>query len=574
MISEFDTIRQPLDLCGEWLVYADKTAEGMLPEEINEAATYRTIRIPADIALCYPEKPYATGVFWFKKYFVLDEVYAARRLVLRFDAINYSAHVYLNGKYLGFNDHGFLPFELEITNAAKLNECNELIVRVDTRRKQGQLPSSFYWKNCGGIIRDVCIYSTKDSYINDAFVEAHANGSAVFHTDIVSDVPLTQRIAVKDAAGETLHERLASVCGGEYSVAAQTENIVPWSMDTPKLYCAEITLEDSGTILDKKTIMFGYRDIAAAEGKLYLNGQEVFLKGFNRHEDHPQCGGAACEEVVNTDFEMIKASGANFVRMCHYPHDQRELDLADKLGLALLVEIPLCAYMGDTFGIEGSENKPQNEMVYANSCECLKRMIRRDRNHPSVFIWSVSNENQEPDNFDVLDNHKGLLQLAKKLDPTRLATHVSTYSTDPNCYNYFVYDDVICFNAYPTLNYRVERRNENYDYSESQEMITQTVGKIKKLYPHKPIVVTEFGYRTGIPFDSVDDEEIQARAISAEFEAAYRCANGASVWLFADHLWPNDHRLLSDVSRFGLLNRDRSKKAAYDVYCKLLKQSR
>ena len=574
MIADLDEIRLPLDLNGEWFVRNDTTAEGMFPADISGTAGYRTVTIPSDLAGCFPEEPYATGVFWFKKHFLLGEAYASKRLVLRFDAVNYSAHVYLNGKYLGFNDQGFLPFEMELTDEVRFNEINELTVRVDTRRKQGQLPTSFYWKNCGGIIRDVCIYCTCSSYIDDAFVEAHADGTAVFHTSIVSDMPLTQRIVVKDASGETLHERLTSVCGGEYAVETQTENIVPWSMDVPSLYSAEITLEDSGTVLDKRTVVFGYRDITAADGKLYLNGQEVFLKGFNRHEDHPQCGGAACEEVVNADFEMIKASGANFVRMCHYPHDQRELDLADKLGLALLVEIPLCAYMGDTFGIEGSENKPQNEMVYANSCECLKRMIRRDRNHPSVLIWSVSNENREPDNFEVLDNHKGLLQLAKKLDPTRLATHVSTYSTDPNCYNYFVYDDVICFNAYPTLNYRVEQRNENYDYSESQEMITQTVEKIRKLYPHKPIVVTEFGYRTGIPFDSVDDEEIQARAISAEFEAACRCANGASIWLFADHLWPNDHRLLSDVSRFGLLNRDRSKKLSYEVFCNLLKQKR
>ena len=86
------------------------------------------------------------------------------------------------------------------------------------------------------------------------------------------------------------------------------------------------------------------------------------------------------------------------------------------------------------------------------------------------------------------------------------------------------------------------------------------------------MIITEFGYRTGIPFDSVDDEKIQAMAVSKEFEAACQCANGASVWIFADHLWPDDYRLVSDISHYGLLNRDRSKKPAFDAFCKLLKQ--
>lgn len=569
MVADFDKIRLPLDLNGEWFVREDN---GTFPADIYGTAGYRAVTVPSDIAGCFPETPYATGVFWFKKHFVPKDIYASKRLVLRFDAVNYSAYVYLNGKYLGCNDQGFLPFELEITKEVRLNEINELAVRVDTRRKQGQLPSSFYWKNCGGIIRDVCLYSTNNSYIDDAFIEAHANGSAVIHTCIVTQEALSQRITIKDSMEKLVLERTDPVRCGEYSFLTQCEGIEAWSMDNPNLYSAEISLENDGGIIDKMTVVFGYRDIEAVNGKLYLNGKDIFLKGFNRHEDHPKCGGAACEQVVKADLEMIKASGANFIRMCHYPHDQRELDLADRLGLALLVEIPLCAYMGDTFGVEGAEQPPQNEMVYANACECLQRMILRDRNHPSILIWSVSNENREPDNLDVQDNHKALIQLAKKLDSTRLATHVSTYSTDPNREKYFVHDDVICFNAYPSLNYRIEYRDEHYDFTASQRMITETVAELRSIYPHKPVIITEFGYRTGIPFDSVDDEVIQATAVTKEYEAACQCANGASVWLWADHLWPNDHRLLSDISRFGLLNRDRSKKLAFDAFCKLLKQ--
>ncbi|MBR4941224.1 MAG: hypothetical protein IKZ19_04400 [Clostridia bacterium] len=564
MITNFDDIRLPLDLNGEWTVRYEGPCSG--------SSEYRTVSIPSDVSVCFPEQPYISGVFRFRKKFIPGEEYSGRRVVLSFDAVNYSAHVYLNEKHLGYNDQGYLPFEFEITKAVRINEPNELTVLVDTRRKNGQLPTSFYWKNSGGIIRDVCIYSTKDDYISDAFVEAHADGTASVNTSIVSPAHLIQHITLKDPEGNTLFDCKDRVCSGSRSFSAQTEKVKTWSPDSPALYTAEITLENSDGIVDRKTVVYGYRDIDAKNGKLYLNGEEIFLKGFNRHEDHPACGGAASADVVCRDFETIKASGANFVRMCHYPHDQRELDLADRLGLALLVEIPLCAYMGDTFEIENSNEPPQNEEVYANACRCLERMITRDRSHPSVLIWSVSNENREPDNPNVTDNHKGLIQLAKKLDPSRLVTHVSTYSTDPNREKYFLYDDVICFNAYPSINNRIEKRCEDYDFEKSKEMIIETVAALRNTFPEKPVILTEFGYRTGIPFDSVTDEEMQTAAVTKEFEGALLSANGASVWLFADHLWPEDPRLPCKTSRYGLMTRDRIKKTAFDAFCKLLNQ--
>ena len=563
MEKSFNDIRPQLNLNGEWI----------LKEENTKTEKIRAVPVPSDISVCIPEDPYASGLFRFEKTFVPDGKFEKKRIVLRFEAVNYSANVWLNGKYLGHNDQGFLPFEFEITDAIKLCESNLLSVCVDTRRKQGQLPTSFYWKNSGGIIRSVCIYATEKDYIEDAFVSAGASGTARFTTKTVSSKQLTLRIAIKNSLGELIGENTSEIFGGESSVCIKSDSISPWSPESPSLYTAEITLRDDTKLIDTRALTFGYRDISAKNGKLFLNGKEIFLKGFNRHEDHPLCGGAENKEIIKKDLEMIKESGANFIRLCHYPHSSCELDLADELGLAVLDEIPLCAYMGDTFEIENSDQKPRNEEVFANAAESLERMIVRDRNHPSVLIWSVSNENREPDNPDVADNHKALLALAKKLDPTRLATHVSTYSTDPDRGSYFVHDDVICFNAYPTVNNRIDKRNGSMDFSPSYTMITTTVAALRELFPDKPIILTEFGYRTHIPFDGIESEHIQALAVSEEFRAASQCANGASVWLFADHLWPIDHRLPSNISRYGLLDRNRNKKEAYDVFCELLKNS-
>ncbi len=571
MLKNYDKIRKPFDLNGDWLLIEDNAENGMYFQKVGDLDLWRKITVPSDIATCYPERPYNTGVFWYRKTFTLDDAYASRRIVLHFDAVNCLSHIYLNGKYVGVNEQGFLPFDVDITEAVKFNKENELLVRVDMRRKQGQIPTSFYWKNYGGILRDVCIYSTDFSYIDKAHVEAHSDGRAIFNTKIVSDKNLIQKIIIKDADEKIIFET-ENKAEAELKVETKAKNISLWSVDTPTLYTAEISLLKNGEIIDKKAIRFGYRDIGITDGKICLNGKEIFLKGFNRHEDHPKSGGAACEEVVKADFKMIKESGANFIRMCHYPHDERELDEADELGLLLLVEIPLCAYMTDCFGIENPEDPRHNDVVYRNARENLIRMINRDRNHPSVIIWSVSNENNEPESTVVLDNHKALIQLAHKLDPTRPATHVSMHSRHPKRDTFFIYDDVICVNTYATLLGRKTRRDENYDFKKSRQMLHETISGLKTSYPGKPVIISEFGYCTGVAFDSVDDEKIQAEAVKTEFLAIKEFGEGASVWLFADHKWPDDPKLPGTLSTYGLLNRDRTKKEAYDVFCELLKQ--
>jgi len=464
-----------------------------------------------------------------------------------------------------------LPFDMDISDAVVFGEENELLVRVDMRRKQGELPTSFYWKNYGGILRDVCIYATANSYIDKAYVEAHFDGTAIFDTKIVlNGENLTQKIVIKDADENVIFET-ENKAEAENKIETKAE-IINWSVENPVLYTAEISLYKNGEIIDKKTVTFGYRDIEIIDGKICLNKKEIFLKGFNRHEDHIKSGGAACEEVVKSDFKMIKETGANFIRMCHYPHDERELDEADRLGLLLLVEIPLCAYMTDCFGIENPEDPRHNEVVYRNAREVLTRMIERDRNHPSVIIWSVSNENNEPGYDEVLDNHKALIELAHKLDNTRLATHVSMFSRNGKKDTFFIYDDVICVNTYVSLLGRKTKRNANYDFKKSHQMLKETIIGLKTAYPGKPVVISEFGYNTGIAFDSTEDEKIQAEAVKTEYLAIKEFAEGASVWLFADHQWVDAKQIPGTLSTYGLLNRDRSKKEAFDVYAQLLKQ--
>ncbi|MBR6557337.1 MAG: hypothetical protein IKT60_07910 [Clostridia bacterium] len=569
MLTKFDDIRGPVDLGGVWRLIEDPTEIMVCPA--FDATNGRVVTLPADLAHCIPERPYAEGVFWFCRRISIPGAYSGKRIVLRFDAVNYDASVFVGGAFVGRSEQGFLPFEFDITDFVRPGCETELCVRVDVRRVPGQLPTSFFWKNCGGILRDVTLYATSHTYIRDAYVIADHLGNASLTAEIgnAGDAN-TIALRILDAVETELVRK--TITAAEIAECEITlNNISPWSPDAPHLYRAEFTLMKDNKVIDRVIRTFGFRSIEAKDGKILLNGSEIFLRGYNRHEDHPATGGAASDTAVSADFANIKASGANFIRMCHYPHDVRELDEADRLGLCLLVEIPLCGYGGSRLGIYKAEAPIYNEAVYCAARECLVRMIRRDRSHPSVILWSVSNENEEPEE-NVIRNQDALIRIAKQMDPSRLVTHVSNHARHKERKNFFREDDVICFNTYRTIFGRIYNKNKDFDPVEAGDAIAETVAGLRNDFPKKPVIVTEFGYRTCDSFDGPDDEDVQAAAAAAEYEGARRSANGASIWLYADHLWPKDNGLAGDVSEYGLLRRDRSEKKAFSVYSQLLKK--
>ncbi|MBR3691919.1 MAG: hypothetical protein IKL89_04400 [Clostridia bacterium] len=572
MLMEFDSIRSAQDLGGAWEMREDPTGSSVWFTDAQPEVGWRKVSLPADIAHCIPERPHAAGVYWFRRRIRIPGTYCGRRVFLRFDAVNYDCSVFIGESHICKNEEGFLPFEAEITDFVRPGCEETLSLRVDTRRTPGQLPTSFFWKNCGGIIRDITLYATGDAFLSDAYVTGDHLGNTSLRAERCGDCEgLTLEVKITDSDGHVLSCDAADCDGNSYSAQHTLANISPWSPDTPTLYRAEFTLLRDGTPLDRVSRTFGFRTVEAKDGKILLNGKEIFLKGFNRHEDHPTSGGAANVRVVTEDFKKIKESGANFIRMCHYPRDVRELQTADRLGLCLLVEIPLCGYPATRIGMTEPDAKCPNEAVYFHARTCLERMIRRDRSHPSVIIWSVSNENEEPEEC-VIRNQDALIRIAKSMDPTRLATHVSNHSRHKERKSFFREDDVICFNTYRTIFGRIYNKNADFDPAEAGEAIAETVRGLRADFPDKPVIVTEYGYRTCDSFDGPEDEKIQAAAVAAEYAGARKTANGASVWLYADHLWPKDNGIADDVSEYGLLRRDRSEKEAFRVYAELMKK--
>lgn len=567
--------REHVDLCGPWRFQPTPLGNGERAEcfqphydaaRWSEAAVPNSFDAIASILDCYE------GEGWFRRTFNVPRNWEGKRVVLRFEGVNYHAKVWVNGQEAGEHQDGFLRFEFPIQDLIDFGGENVVAVRADNIRRDGEVPGVHRgWRTFGGILREVELIATDPlhlAHIRIIAEPAAQGGSLQVYADIrneraeTTDVELLVEITADD--GETLASFMSAPFpvepGGEVeqSLVGHVPGAEPWSPDAPNLYTAKFELRTNGQTVDEQTIRIGFRKVEAKDGKLLLNGEPIYLTGYNRHEDSPQRNMATDLETARQDIIDMKAGGCNFVRLCHYPHHPGELDLCDELGILVMGEIPLYWWGG---GQEGEDH-------CAAKLQAAKRqfrsMIRRDINHPSIIFWSASNETKE-DLHAIAAGNQELVRLAKELDPTRFAVHVSNHWEE---YPNFDADDVICVNGYPTPQSRLNSKSYDPDLSKSTRYWRDNLQALHEKHPGKPILIAEFG---NFSFEGVQGmglgEDGQARILEAEFagmHAPYIC--GATIWCWADHPWPPAtfgfcHYLA--ISPFGVVSRDRHKLEAY-----------
>jgi len=567
--------RKNINLCGLWKFQPDPSEEG---EKVGyfdpecDSSLWREVLLPSDFDTCSPNLESYEGSGWFRRNLTVPSDWQGKRVIIRFYGVNYHAKVWINGKEAGGNQDGFLPFEFPIQDMVHFGAESVVVVKADNFRRLGEVPGMQRgWRTYGGILREIELVSMELVYIDHVTITAEpieSDGEISASCKIINDASqninaevilyVTDREEKILASFKSQPVNINANSGATISLNGQVNSIKAWSPENPELYTAKIELYQTNQIVDESLIRFGFRRIKVQDGKLLLNGNPIYLTGFNRHEDSSLRNMATDLEIARRDLADIKESGANFVRLCHYPHHTGEIDLCDEIGLLVMGEIPL--YWWDGYQ-EGEEN-------YKKKLESAKRqlaaMIKRDINHPSVIFWSVSNENEEY-RQEVVEGNRQLIRFAKKLDPRRLAVHVSNHwEQHPN----FSEDDVICVNAYPSLDRRGYEGQYSYDLSKSTRFWHKGLQKLHERYPNKPILVTEFGYAS---FEGLHGngfgEDLQAQAIEAEFagmDAPYVC--GATIWCWADHPWPPATfgfcRHLA-ISPYGIVTRDRRKLRAY-----------
>lgn len=557
------------ELSGLWRFQADPVGEG---ERLgwhrpgHEDRLWRETEVPVAFDAILPELVSYEGPAWFRKPLVIDADPATIDLMLRFDSCNTRATVYVNGERAGETADGFLPFEVPL-NGRVHRGVNVVAVCVDNARRVEDVPGRLRgWRPFGGILRRVWLGCRPRVHLGPIASRCEADGRFDVRVSWAGDgSPSSICLTITDPDGQAVHQQQHTLVGAAasnpYVFQGQVVGVRCWSPEQPVLYTVVIRLV-AGTELDEVTVPVGFRTVAVDGCRLMLNGRQVRLAGFNRHEDSPDTGMVRDPAMARRDLEHMKALGANFVRLAHYPHDPETLDLCDRLGLLVMAEIPLY-WLG-----RPEEDAACIAAKAAVARRQLTRMIERDRNHPSVIFWSVSNETEEH-RPEVAAVNDALVRLARELDPSRLAVHVGYHWFDHPAYEA---DEVVCVNAYPGTHGRLKTEGAEYDVVVSTGWWKTQLEILHQRYPDKPVLVTEFGYVAwpGV-MGSALGEDAQAAAIEAEWrgmEAPYVC--GRTLWCYADHPWPEEP-FLNYVTRspYGIVTRDRRDKVAVTVVRRL-----
>ncbi len=585
--------RETINLCDIWRFQPDPAGEG---EKLSYMTTnyddmhWRQVRVPADFSLCHPALQMYEGVGWFRRKIHIPARWRDQRIWLHFEGVNDHAKVWLNGQVVGSHEHGFLPFDIDIQEGARFGEQNVIVVRADNIHRPGELPGMQRgWRAFGGILREVALWAADPLHIaqvqvvgqgQSLGVAAQPVGHIMLQATVTNDrsVAVTSKVRAQVLDGDavladfvTSTLPLAPSATTEVTLQGPVPDAQLWSPDVPNLYTVQVSLHELTTDdaletapVDLQSIRTGFRTLEVRDGELLLNGNPLFLTGFNRHEDSPRTNMCPDLDRVRQDLAAMKKAGSNFVRLCHYPHHPAELDLCDELGLLAMGEIPLYWWNGEEAGEENFISKIEAAKYQ------LGAMIVRDIHHPSLIFWSVSNENQEQ-RPEVAAGNRELVRLAKQLDPSRLAVHVSDHwQQHPN----FEADDVLCVNAYPSV--WALQQDPTYDLAQSTVFWRDQLAALHAQYPDKPILVTEFG---AMSFHGVRGgtygEDTHAAVLDHEFQgmdAPYIC--GTTVWCWADHPWPGPGTFGNTVAQspYGVLNRERQPRAPFRTIRRLFRE--
>jgi len=573
-----------IELAGLWRFQPDPCDEG---EKVGwfgrgfDRRFWREVTAPVGFDRCGPGMDAYEGVCWYARAVNVPGDWQGRRVMLRFEGVNHHARVWVNGRCAGEHPDGFLRFELPVTELVEPGAGNVVALRADNTRRKGEVPGlQRGWRGFGGLLREAYLIATDPLRADGLRIDAVPvdGGGKLSLTATIANgradaAMATLSVTVRDADGKECARaacdpvKVPAGAEAEVTIEADVPGTAPWSPEDPRLYAAEVGLSDQNGTVDTETIRIGFRRIEARDGKLLLNGQPVYLVGFNRHEDSHRTDQAADLATARRDLLDMKTLGANFVRLCHYPHHPGELDLCDEIGLLAMGEIPL--YWWD--GLAEGEDNCRRKLAAAG--RQIEKMVRRDWNHPSVIFWSAGNETLE-DRPEVAAGNAELIERARKLDSTRLCVHVSDPRQWP-CNPHFEADDVICLNGYPAISGRA--KDPDYDMALAAKWWADEMAKLHELHPDKPILITEFGYPSleGVIGGGLG-EDVQAAAIEAEIkgmDAPYVC--GATIWCYADHAWPagNFNSKLA-ISPYGIVSRWRRRHKAWQTVADLFHRKR
>ena len=486
------------------------------------------------------------GTVWFYRKFNVEKsaLKEGRRKLLYFGAVNYDAHVYVNGRHMGHHIGGFTPFNFDVTDQLKEGE-NFVIVKVDNKRHAEDVPTQIFdWWNYGGITRDVLLVDVPATYVENYSLQLLSlEGRRLGFTVKLNKAEAGQKVTLRIPELK-LEKNITTSDNGTATTFMKAKPQL-WCPNNPKLYKVEITMNGE-TITDE----IGFRKIETRGKQILLNGEPIFLKGISIHEEKPYGGGRAnCTEDAHTLLSWAKELGCNFVRLAHYPHNEYAVREAERMGIMVWSEIPV--YWTIAW---------KNFATYQNAEAQLHDMIARDHNRANVIIWSIANETPHSTERDQFLGR--LATYARSQDSTRLISMAMEVTGASNYHNKLQdnmnkYVDVVSFNQYIGW-YR--------DVNDAPKMTWE-------IPYNKPVIISEFGggARAGLHGEKNQrwTEEFQEnlyRENTAMLDKIDGLA-GTTPWILKDFRSPR--RVLTGIqdyyNRKGLVSDQGEKKLAFDV---------
>jgi beta-glucuronidase len=500
------------------------------------------------------------GLGWYA--FDISGALARPRYVqrLEFGRVNYHSKVWLNGELLGENINGWLPFEFNVSGKLRPDRVNHLVIRVDNRPRPQWLPGArrIEWVQYGGILQPVELVTTGQVRISDMTIES-STPTIKCTVDVLAEVDeeVTLRLQC-DSETTSTKLRPGPKKPAKAVLSMSLPNARLWSPESPTLYALSATVETNSVVIDRVVQKFGIRRVETAGRRILLNGKPLRIRGVNRYDEYAPYGPNAPRNLVIGDLKAMKSAGINTVRV-HYPQAADLISLYDEMGFLMIEELPINWWDLHPEGTDGPEND-----ILPVAMPALERMIQRDKNHPSVAIWSMANESPT-DTPTGIRTMRALMRRTRELDPTRLVTFVCSQG-DVSRHMAYADADLVAANMYSgTLHGQIARHTSEIDhlvYRPSLEYLRRSLAT----FPDKPLLVTEFGTRgiRGIRADAPYSEDFQAASIRAAWRAIRESEDvaGGVLWSWADYYHRRDFIQYAPFGPYGVVTVDRKPKAA------------
>jgi beta-glucuronidase len=575
LFPQQNSTRNAINLSGIWQFKLDSSDIGETRGWFKGLTETRSIAVPGSWNEQFDDTRDYMGTVWYECKAFIPKNWNGQNIFIRVGSANYAAKVWINGVPAGAHEGGHLPFALNINPLVKFNVENTIIIKVENLLKASRVPTggegvpgliggflsnfpkaNFDFFPYGGLQRAVWLHTSPMDGIQDITVSTNIQNKA---GEVVVTVQkkgtVSKGVAILTGAGKTYKGNL-SFSGDKAVVSIPVADARFWSPSDPFLYDLNVSVGDDK---DQYHLNVGIRTITVSDKQLILNGKPIQLTGFGKHEDFPIFGRGAAHPVMVKDFALLKWVGANSFRTSHYPYDEEQMNMADREGILIIDEIPAVGLFFEGDGLAARQEQCKRY---------VEELVMRDKNHPSVIMWSLANEPMSPKleissgrpgapNEASMQSFKELFALVKKLD-NRPATIVGVMGGPVE---WLALSDVICINRYWGW------YTHTGDIKTGATFLSKELdGLYEKL--KKPIIITEFG-ADAQPGMHATPAEMFTEEYQMEFIKAYLDVAATKDFVAGMHVWAfSDFKTSQGIIRFGGMNykgvftRDRRPKMA------------